>query len=77
MLHQEVSFPNQLHISILDAIVNHLHKMARSLRADPLTAGVPLNLSGDGLQHGLDLIPSLPGSAWHNTWPVKSTFLSA
>ena len=38
-LHQAVRLGDQLHVAVLDAVVHHLHEVARALGPDPLAAG--------------------------------------
>ena len=36
-----VGFADQLHVAVLDAVVDHLHVMAGAVFAHPIAAGVP------------------------------------
>ena len=78
LLHQLISFANQLHIAVFDAIVDHLHEMARSVLAHPVTAGSPiLHLGANGLEDRLDGFPGGIAAAGHHTGTLQRAFLAA
>ena len=59
-LHHEIGFADELHVAVLDAVVDHLHVMAGAVRAHPFAAGdvvVGADLGRDGLEDGLEFGP--------------------
>lgn len=59
ILHQVVGLTDQLHVSVLDAVVDHLHKVAGALVSHPVTAGLPgSDLGRDALEDVLDVWPA-------------------
>lgn len=65
-----------LHVSILDSIVDHLDVVTSSVLPNPVTAWLLADLSGDPLEDGLDVFPSLRVSPRHEGGAVASTVLS-
>ena len=58
VVHQPIGFADALHVSILNAVVHHLHEVARAARAHPFTAGLTvIGFGGNRLQHGLQARP--------------------
>ena len=47
---QVVGLANDLHIGILNAVVDHLHKVARTIRTDVCAAWCAVNLCGNRFQ---------------------------
>ena len=57
-LHELVSLADQLHVAILDPVVNHLHIMARAVLAHPIATGlVILDLRRHRLENRLHMRP--------------------
>ena len=52
-LHDVVGFADQLHVTVLDTVVNHLDVVTSTLITDPLAAGFAVGLGGDGLENVL------------------------
>ena len=42
VLHKVIGFTNELHVSIFNAVMDHLDKMAGTVLPDPVTAGIAL-----------------------------------
>ena len=49
-LHDVVGFADQLHVTVLDTVVDHLDVVTSALVTDPLAAGLAVGLSRDGLK---------------------------
>ena len=76
--HQIVRFADELHVAVLDAVVDHLHVMARAIGTDPVAAGgVVIHLGGDGLENFLHVRPRGRGAAGHNGGADARTFFAA
>jgi hypothetical protein len=55
---QVVGFTDELHVAVLDSVVDHLDVMARAVFADPVAAGrAVFHLGGDGLKDLFDVGP--------------------
>jgi hypothetical protein len=53
-LHQLVGLADQLHVAVLDAVVDHLDEVAGAVLADPVAAGLAVvGLGGDAWKIGL------------------------
>ena len=50
VLEDVVGFADELHVAVLDAVVDHLHIVAGTARADVNDAGLAIDLSGDGFE---------------------------
>ena len=78
VLHQVVGFADELHVAVLDAVVDHLHVVARAVFADPVAAGrAVVDFGGDGLEDGLDMRPGRGRSAGHDGRAVARAFFAA
>ena len=78
ILHHPVSLGNQLHITVFDTVVNHLHKMSRPGRAYPLATGSSVRrFRRDALQDRLHFRPRFLRSSGHDGSTVQRTFLTA
>jgi hypothetical protein len=42
---------DELHVTVLNTVVDHLDVVAGTFVTDPLTAGLTVGLGGDGLQN--------------------------
>lgn len=49
-LHDVVGLADQLHVTVLDTVVDHLNVVTSTFVTDPLAAGLAVRLSGDGLE---------------------------
>lgn len=49
-LHDIVGLANQLHVTVLNTVVDHLDVVASTLVTDPLAAGLAVRLGGNGLE---------------------------
>ncbi len=77
-LHQIVSFADELHVSGLDAIVDHLDIMARAILAHPVAArGAILDLGGDLLKDLLNVRPGSGRAPRHDAGAVARALLAA
>ena len=78
ILHHPVSLSDQLHVTVFDTVVNHLHKMSRSGWSYPLaTRSSVRRFRCDALQNRLHFRPCFLRSSGHDGSTVQSTFLSA
>jgi hypothetical protein len=80
LFQQAVGFTDQLHVAILDAVVNHFNIVPGPTGAHPLTAGnivVGTDPGGNGLENGLYGGPGVTAPAGHNAGSVPCAFLSA
>ncbi len=68
---------DELHIAVLDAVVDHLDVVAGTFVADPLAAGLAVTLSGDALEDLLDEGPGLLVAAGHQRGAVAGSLLAA
>ena len=76
--HKLVGLADELHVAVLDAVVDHFHKVARAVLAHPVTAGgAVLHLGADSLEDGLDGGPRRRGAAGHHGGAIQSALLSA
>lgn len=71
-----VGLANQLHVSVLDTVVNHLDEVASTLITDPVAASLTVALGRDILEDVLDVWPGLLVSSWHDGWSVSGTLLT-
>jgi hypothetical protein len=53
-LHDIVGLADQLHVTVLNTVVDHLDVVSSTLVADPLAAGLAVRLCGDRLEDVLD-----------------------
>jgi hypothetical protein len=72
-LHDVVGLANQLHVTVLDTVVDHLDVVSSTLVTDPLTAGLAVGLCGDRLEDVLECcqkcIALLRRFSHLNVWP--------
>ena len=71
-----VGLTNELHVSVLNAVMNHLDKVATASLPHPVAAGILPGLGADGLKDGLDGGPGPGITARHQTRPVPGALLS-
>ena len=74
---QVVGLADDLHVRVLDAVVDHLHVVAGAVRADPGAARLPLELRGDLLEHRAEGLVGLLRTAGHDRRTVQGTLLAA
>ena len=55
-LHDIVGLADQLHVTVLDTVVDHLDVVASTLVTDPLAAGLAIGLGRDGLEDVLFVV---------------------
>jgi hypothetical protein len=68
---------NQLHVTVLDTVVDHLDVVTSTLVTDPLAAGLAVRLGRDGLEDVLDVGPGLLVTTGHDAGAVAGTLLSS
>ena len=67
MAHYVIRFADHLHITVLDAVVDHFHIVSRTVGSDPITAGTAvLNLCCDRLEYVFDMWPGFWITPRHN-----------
>ncbi len=67
VLEELVGLADQLHVAVLDAVVDHLDVVACAVFADPVAAGgAVFNLGGDGLEDLLHVRPCFGVAAGHD-----------
>ena len=74
--HKVVGLGNDLHIRVLDAVVDHLDEVARPITADVGHAGFTLRLGGNGLENGPQGLPGLIGATGHHGGPQEGPLLA-
>lgn len=67
---------NELHVTVLNAVVHHLDVVASTLVTNPLTAWLAVRLGGDALEDVLDVWPGLLVTTRHDGWTVAGTLLT-
>ena len=73
-----VRLTDELHVAVLDPVVDHLDEVAGSFRADPRAAGSPVvRLGRDGLEDRPHVFPRRSRSARHDRGAKQGTFLAA
>ena len=75
--HHVVTFGDELHVAVLDAVVNHLDVVARAARPDVCDARAVVNFGGDGFPDGTYLLVGLPVAARHERRPPQRALLAA
>ena len=75
--HQLVSLADQLHVAVLNAVMDHLHKMPCTVFTDPVTAGgTVFYLGTDALENRFDIRPCCGGTAGHQGGAFQGAFFS-
>ena len=68
---------NQLHVTVLNTVVNHLDKVAGTLVTDPVAAGLAVvALGGNALEDVLDVRPGGLVATGHQRGAVAGTLLT-
>ncbi|EEQ40117.1 hypothetical protein CLUG_04245 [Clavispora lusitaniae ATCC 42720] len=75
-LHQIIGLTNQLHVTILDTIVDHLNVMTSASITNPVTTWLTIRLGGNGLEDVLDVWPSIWVTTWHQRRSVTGTLFT-
>ena len=76
VVQQVVRFGDQLHVGVLDAVVHHLHVVARAAVTDVGAARRAVDLRGDAREHGLDEVVGGAGAAGHEARAVQRAFFA-
>ena len=74
---QVVGLGDQLDVGVLDAVVDHLHVVARAVGADVGAARRAVDLGGDRGEDVLDVVVGLARAAGHDARPVQRALLAA
>ena len=74
---QVVGLGDQLDVGVLDAVVDHLHVVARAVGADVGAARRAVDLGGDRGEDVLDVGVGLARAAGHDARPVQRALLAA
>ena len=74
---QLVGLADQLHVGVLDAVVHHLHEVARPVGADVRAARHTVDVRGDLLQQRAERLVGLGRTAGHDRRPVERALLAA
>ncbi|MPM20211.1 hypothetical protein SDC9_66640 [bioreactor metagenome] len=76
--HEVVGFTDELHVAVLDAVVDHLDEVACPVGAHPFAAGgAVFNPGADGLEDVFDMGPGCGRPAGHHGGPLQGAFLSS
>lgn len=76
-LEEVIGLTDQLHVTVLDTIVDHLDEVAGTLVTDPVTAGLAVvTLGGDALEDLLDVRPGRLVTTRHERGAVTGTLLT-
>ena len=67
---------DELHVTVLDTVVDHLDVVAGTLVTDPLAARLTVALGGDALEDVLDVWPGGLVATRHDRGAVASTLLT-
>jgi hypothetical protein len=76
-LHEVVGLGDDLHVGVLDAVVDHLHEVAGAVRAHVGAAGGAVDVRGDLLEHRAEAVVGLDGAAGHDRGAVEGALLTA
>jgi hypothetical protein len=77
VLEDVVGFADELHVAVLDAVVDHLHVVTGTAGADVDDAGLAIDLRGDGFKDGLHDFPSGSRAAGHDGGAFAGAFFTA
>ena len=76
--HQAVGLADQLHVTVLDAVVDHLDVVSGTAAADPVAAGgTAVDLGGDALEDVLHMWPGGGAAAGHDAGTESGAFFAA
>ena len=76
-LHDEVRLADELHVSVLDAVVHHFHIVPRAVVADVRAARIAVDLSRDRGKDRLHERIRFPLASGHDCRAVPSAFLAS
>jgi len=77
-MEQVVGFADELHVAVLDAVVDHFYVVACAVFADPVAAGGSVfDLGGDGLEDVFDVRPGGGIAAGHDGGAEARAFFAA
>jgi hypothetical protein len=76
VLHEVVTLGDELHVAVLDAVVDHLHEVARRAGADVRDAWAVVDLGGNLLQDRRDLLVGARFAAGHQRRAVEGAFFT-
>ena len=74
-LQQFVGLADELHVGVLDAVVDHLHEMPGAVGADVGATGFTIHVGGDPLQDRAERLVGLRGSAGHDRGSLQGSDL--
>ena len=74
---QVVGLGDQLHVGVLDAVVDHLDEVTGTVLADVGAAWRAVDMGGDLLQDRAERLVGQCGTARHDRRPVQRAFLAA
>ncbi len=74
---QLIGLADQLHVRVLDAVVHHLHEVARTVGADVGAARHAVDVRGDLLEQRAQRLVGLGGAAGHDRRTVERALLAA
>lgn len=77
VLEDVVGFADELHVAVLDAVVDHLHIVAGAAGADVDDAGLTVHLGGDAFKDGLHHLPGAGRAAGHDGGAFAGAFFAA
>merc|ERR1711971_742754 len=77
VLHQMVGLANKLHVSILNAVVNHLNEVSASIPSDPVTAWLLSRFGTNSLEDWFDCRPGCWVASGHQRRTIPGTLLSS
>ena len=67
---------DELHVTVLNTVVNHLDVVTSTVVTNPLAAGLTVRLGGDVLENLLDVRPGLLVATGHDGGTVAGTLLA-
>jgi hypothetical protein len=76
VIKQKEYFADQLHVAVLDTIVDHLDVVTCAFLADPVTTWLAICLGCDRLEDFLDMGPCIWMTTRHQRRAVTSAFLT-
>ncbi len=77
VLEDVVGFADELHVAILDAVVDHLDVVTCAARADVDDARFAIHFRSNAFEDGLHDLPSALGAARHDGWAFAGAFFTA
>jgi hypothetical protein len=75
-LESKTYLADELHVTVLNTVVNHLDVVTSTLVTDPLAAGLAVRLGRDALEDILDVRPGLGVTTGHDRGTVTGTLLT-